>query len=549
MIWNRRMLRRACTATLALAVLAGPLVPGAFAADASQSDASQSALAQTRTADAAQPVKSAPAKPAIAPLPGTVSAPLVPAGGSWIATGGAWRWRMPDGSFLRSTWANLGGAVYAFDEDGAMRVGWFQEDGAWYRFASSGARLGGWFAESGSWYFLDPATGVMATGRLERPEGHYLLAASGRMLTGWAKSADGWRFYTSSGLQARGWASDRGSWYFLDPATGLMRTGALVDRDSRYFLNANGAMATGWVQHSDGWRLYASSGRELFGWQRLGYSWYYLTPGSGLMVSAPTTIDGKNQSFMPNGEWVGYRAPAGYLQPVQTIASLGNETNELTWGMNGVKVKIVQNRLGIRSTMTLASVDANFQSAVRNFQRRAGLPQTGVVDKRTWDAMGTGYSWWVDQYQVQPISISASREERIEAMIGYAYNQLGSSYTWGGAGPYDLGFDCSGLALQAIHAGGMDPQPINVVKHAWPAYRTSQELYNYSGFQYFPLAQRQRGDLIFYKSGGVVTHVSIYLGGDQVIHTDWMGNPARISHITTSYGWGGTAPWVIRPFP
>ena len=47
----------------------------------------------------------------------------------------------------------------------------------------------------------------------------------------------------------------------------------------------------------------------------------------------------------------------------------------------------------------------------------------------------------------------------------------------------------------------------------------------------------------------MVTHVAIYLGSDQVIHTDWMGRPARTDHITVSYGWGNMTSDVVRPFP
>ena len=261
------------------------------------------------------------------------------------------------------------------------------------------------------------------------------------------------------------------------------------------------------------------------------------------------TIGGSTYHFTSTGVWIGYQAPAGYLQPVSQTTSLGWATNDLTWGMNGVKVRIVQQRLGLWYSTKLASVDASFQNAVRNFQRRVGLPQTGVVDQSTWNALDTGYSWWVDQYQATPVSLSATRSERIEAMIGYARDQLGSSYTWGGAGPYNLGFDCSGLSLQSLYRAGLAPQPIDVYKHAWPAYRTSQELYDHPGLMHVPLSQRQRGDLIFYTSEGVVTHVAIYLGDDQVIHTDWMGRPARVQHITVGYGWENMTGYVVRPFP
>ena len=169
------------------------------------------------------------------------------------------------------------------------------------------------------------------------------------------------------------------------------------------------------------------------------------------MATGTLTIGGSTYHFTSTGVWIGYQAPAGYLQPVSQTTSLGWATNDLTWGMNGVKVRIVQQRLGLWYSTKLASVDASFQNAVRNFQRRVGLPQTGVVDQSTWNALDTGYSWWVDQYQATPVSLSATRSERIEAMIGYARDQLGSSYTWGGAGPYNLGFDCSGLSLQSLY--------------------------------------------------------------------------------------------------
>ena len=118
-----------------------------------------------------------------------------------------------------------------------------------------------------------------------------------------------------------------------------------------------------------------------------------------------------------------------------------------------------------------------------------------------------------------------------------------------GAGPYDLGFDCSGLVLQSLYAAGLDPQPITVIKHGWPDYRTSQELYAYPYFQHVPLAQRQRGDLIFYTTSGTVTHVAIYLGDDLIVHTDWMGRPARMQHITAGYGWDRMTSDVVRPLP
>ena len=345
------------------------------------------------------------------------------------------------------------------------------------------------------------------------------------------------------------WMRDSVGWWWRRadgsyPADQWVRIGG-----ARYFFYDSGYMATGWLHDGADWFFLAPSGALVGGWLRDGGQWYYLDPDTGVMRTAPLELNGRRYEFDASGAWRGYEAPAGYLQPTDHITGLGDATNTLTWGMNGTKVRIAQVRLGLWHANKLASVDAPFVAAVKNFQQRAGLPVTGVVDKATWDAMDTGYPWTVDQYQATPLPLTATRNERVEAMIGYAWNQTGSSYTWGGAGPYDLGFDCSGLVLQSLYVAGLDPQPINVIKHAWPSYRTSQELYAYPYFQHVPLAQRQRGDLIFYTTSGTVTHVAIYLGDDLIVHTDWMGRPARMQHITAGYGWDRMTPDVVRPLP
>ena len=509
--------------------------------DESSAEPSEAASPEAKDR-AAAPAPALPAAPAdgIADLTGT---------GNWVAVGQKWQWRGKDGSIARSRWARINGAIYRFDDDGNMMTGWWKDGKSWYHLADSGARSTGWVQVAGSWYYLSPTTGIMATGELVDGGSTYLLRSDGAMVTGWLQQADGWRFYHPSGARAHGWVQDAGTWYYLNPTTGVMATGWLRDGGSWFYLHGSGAMATGWLQVGGSWFYLHGSGAMATGWLKDGATWYYLDPGTGAMVTGTRTINGNSQSFAPSGAWIGYRAPSGYLQPVDSVTPLGWSTNTLTWGMNGVKVRIVQQRLGLWHSRKLASVDSSFVSAVKNFQRRVGLPQTGVVDESTWNALDTGFSWWVDQYQEVPTSLSATRGERIETMIGYAWNQTGSSYTWGGAGPYGLGFDCSGLVLQSLYKAGLDPQPINVIKHGWPDYRSSQELYKHPQMMHVPLSQRQRGDLIFYTTDGVVTHVAIYLGGDQVIHTDWMGRPARIDHITVTYGWGNMTSDVVRPFP
>ena len=504
----RRALARALTVALTLALIALPAQARADAGD----EATPQSAADTSTAAQSASL----AAPSASPSPETtdVPEPTAPASsdgdraarassesddpptmgaqdetgrGTWMRDSVGWWWRRADGTYPASQWVRIGGARYFFNDSGYMATGWLRDGADWFFLAPSGALVGGWLRDGGSWYYLDPASGVMRTGMTGVDGTWYCLGSSGAMRTGWERLADGWHYFASNGAQMGGWLRDGGQWYYLDPDTGVMRT-------------------------------------------------------------APLELNGRRYEFDASGAWRGYEAPAGYLQPTDHITGLGDATNTLTWGMNGTKVRIAQVRLGLWHSNKLASVDAPFVAAVKNFQQRAGLPVTGVVDKATWDAMDTGYPWTVDQYQATPLPLTATRSERVEAMIGYAWNQTGSSYTWGGAGPYDQGFDCSGLVLQSLYAAGLDPQPIDVIKHAWPSYRTSQELYAYPRFQHVPLAQRQRGDLIFYTTSGTVTHVAIYLGDDMIVHTDWMGRPARMQYITAGYGWERMTPDVVRPW-
>lgn len=467
---------------------AGASTAAQSAPQAAPSDPPSPEAAPEATAPSASDQDRGAQASSVANEPPTVGAADETGQGAWLRDSIGWWWRRHDGTYPTGSWASIAGSRYFFDQRGYMATGWLRDGGHWYYLAPSGVLIGGWLKDGGEWYYLDPNTGIMATGMVGVDGTWYCMDSSGAMRTGWVRLADGWHYFASNGAQIGGWLKDGGDWYYLDPNTGVMRT-------------------------------------------------------------EPLELGGRHYEFNASGAWRGYEAPAGYLQPTDHITGLGGETNTLTWGMNGVKVRIVQQRLGLWHATKLASVDAAFVSAVTNFQRRAGLSPTGVVDRATWDAMDTGYPWTVDQYQASPLPLTATRHERIEALIGYAWNQTGSSYTWGGAGPYDLGFDCSGLVLQSLYTAGLDPQPITVIKHGWPDYRTSQELYAYPYFQHVPLAARQRGDLIFYRSGGTVTHVSIYLGDDLIVHTDWMGRPARMDHITASYGWANITPDVVRPLP
>lgn len=106
--------------------------------------------------------------------------------------------------------------------------------------------------------------------------------------------------------------------------------------------------------------------------------------------------------------------------------------------------------------------------------------------------------------------------------VAVARAQIGKPYLWGGAGPSS--FDCSGLVMYAWAAAGV----------SLPHYTVSQ----YEDTTRITESELQPGDLVFYDTGNGAQpgHVTIYIGGGQVITADSPGTLIKIVPIT----WDGT---------
>nr|NLI50855.1 hypothetical protein [Propionibacterium sp.] len=209
-----------------------------------------------------------------------------------------------------------------------------------------------------------------------------------------------------------------------------------------------------------------------------------------------------------------------HLQPVTTLGPLPESPVISGPGFSGAKVDLIQRTFGIERTIGVT--DAETIAAIVDFQERHGLEPSGDVGPATWSAMFPDVSWEIDRYRTRPVlPLDAPAEARIEQMIRYIRTEaLGARYVWGAAGPFDRGYDCSGLMLQAMYSAGIDPQPINVVDHQRPRYPTAQKLYNYDGFLHVPVDEARRGDLVFYGPADNperITHVALVLGNGYVL--------------------------------
>src|SRR6516162_673074 len=120
----------------------------------------------------------------------------------------------------------------------------------------------------------------------------------------------------------------------------------------------------------------------------------------------------------------------------------------------------------------------------------------------------------------------------VATAIAFAEQQLGKPYLFGGTGPD--AFDCSGLAMMAYRAAG-----INIP-------RTSQAQWA-DGTQ-IPASQVQPGDLVFFVGAdGTPTspgHVGLVIGGGKMIEAFATGFPIRVATYTNRNPMGFTRPWA-----
>ena len=128
-------------------------------------------------------------------------------------------------------------------------------------------------------------------------------------------------------------------------------------------------------------------------------------------------------------------------------------------------------------------------------------------------------------------SISAPNQ-LVAAAIGYAEQQLGKPYLFGGTGPDS--FDCSGLVMMAYRSAGVNLE------------RTSQQ--QWATEVRIPAAQAQPGDLVFFAGAdGTPTspgHVGLVIGGGKMIEAYATGFPIRVATYTNRDPIGFTRPWA-----
>jgi cell wall-associated NlpC family hydrolase len=101
----------------------------------------------------------------------------------------------------------------------------------------------------------------------------------------------------------------------------------------------------------------------------------------------------------------------------------------------------------------------------------------------------------------------------------YAVQQVGVPYRYGGSDT--SGFDCSGLVHYSYARAGK-----SVPRTTDGLWRASDPV---------PTGDLRRGDVLFFRIEGKVSHVGIYLGGDRFVHAPSSGREVTVEKLDSPY--------------
>lgn len=114
-----------------------------------------------------------------------------------------------------------------------------------------------------------------------------------------------------------------------------------------------------------------------------------------------------------------------------------------------------------------------------------------------------------------------------DTAVAFVFKQLGCPYSYGSTGPCSVGFDCSGLVMQAWAAAG-----ITIPRDTYSQW---------AALPHISASDLQPGDLLYYNGIG---HVAMYVGGGMIIDAPSAGQPVRELSMNTAWyadGFDGAA--------
>jgi cell wall-associated NlpC family hydrolase len=206
--------------------------------------------------------------------------------------------------------------------------------------------------------------------------------------------------------------------------------------------------------------------------------------------------------------------------PLSADAALGDR--QLKQGMKHNEVKELQVALKKTGHFTYKNGYTTYYgsyttTAVRNFQKQNKLKVTGIADKNTIKSIKQKAAAKTAAAKRKVTPVKKATVKKMTFNVNAAKKLSGIRYTYGGTSP-KTGFDCSGFVTYVMN------------QHNVKLPRRSQDMYNVGQ----KVTSLQPGDLVFYNtSGRGVSHVGIYIGNGQMIHS--ASKNVKVDNMSSSY--------------
>ena len=256
----------------------------------------------------------------------------------WISNPKGWKYKLGDGTYIKSNFKKINDATYYFNSNGYMLTGWQRIKDNYYFFNTSGAMVtnawignyylgsdgimltntftpdgyyvdanGVWstskWIQSGNRWWYRHYDGTCTTNDFEVIENQtYYFDTSGYMVTGWQKINDKFYYFNASGAMVKNtWVGN----YYLG-SDGIMLTNTFTP--DGYYVDANGVWSTSkwiqsgsqwWYRHYDGTYTtndfevignqtyyFDSNGYILTGWQKIKGNYYFFNTSGAMVTNA-----------------------------------------------------------------------------------------------------------------------------------------------------------------------------------------------------------------------------------------------------------------------
>jgi len=240
-------------------------------------------------------------------------------------------------------------------------------------------------------------------------------------------------------------------------------------------------------------------------------------------------VDIKEATGYVTGEKVNFRKEANTDSDIIEELEIGSSLKVLEVDGNWMKVKKGEDEGYIRSLYVSdeAPVIEVEEPVVNNIQpsnTQSNRNQNSTSSNNSTNS-SNGQAQKPSKKPVQNNNSSynppASSTSSVQAVLNLAYSKIGCPYVWGAEGPNS--FDCSGFTSYVFR---------NAVGVSIPRTSSAQSGYGRTVSK----ANLQPGDLVFFNtSGSGVSHVGIYVGGGNMIHSPSTGKTVRVTSINSAY--------------